>query len=267
MSEAQKVIKYFAVAFAISLIASIFLGIYYAGNIIGDVLIENSREKGLNIHEFASNANILNINLRASKLIIKEGTTLKVENKNQDIQVEQDLNKLSIEEKKHNLFKDSNNREVVVYIPENMIFDKVYIANGAGVIDIDKLRTKELSLELGAGEITLHNLDVQNKTTIDSGAGEVRIDNALLNNLDLDVGIGEFTLNGEVLGTSEIDAGIGELNVSLSGGKETYKIKAEKGLGSIKIDNVEYKDEIIYGEGMNEIEIDGGIGSIDIRFN
>ena len=50
------------------------------------------------------------------------------------------------------------------------------------------------------------------------------------------------------------------------GNKENYTIKANKGIGSIKIDGKEVSNDITYGNGENNIKIDGGIGEIKIDF-
>lgn len=265
MSEAQKIIKYVAIAFAVSLIVSIFSGIYYLGGIVGHAVIDNEKE-GINIEDYSNETTILNINISVSKLIIKEGPTFKVENNNDDINVKQDFNKLSIVEKVH-LFKIFDKSEVTVYIPSEMIFDKVYISNGAGTINIEDLKTKDLTLELGAGKIEINNLKVDNSANIDSGAGEVIINNANINNLSLQAGVGKFTLNTVLKGKSNIEAGIGSLNINLLDSKENYKIYALKGLGSINIDNRDFSNESVYGNGNNEIDIEGGVGSININFD
>ena len=56
------------------------------------------------------------------------------------------------------------------------------------------------------------------------------------------------------------------MNINLQGEKQSYKIQADKGLGSIKIDRKEISSGEIFGDGQNYIEIDGGIGNIDINF-
>lgn len=266
MSTTQKIIKYVAVAFAISLILGIISGIYYIGKEIGGFLTESNKEKSIEISEYPNTSNILSIDIAASKLIIKEGASLKVENNNEYITTEQDNNKLSIKEKKHHSFFASKDSELTIYIPKDLTFDEVFISNGAGIINIEKLISKNLKLELGAGEVTINNLEVLKDTSIDSGAGAVTISKSNLNNLDLNVGVGKFIINSILTGNSKIDAGIGELNINLLDSKENYLITADKGIGSIKIDGVEYKNETSYGNGENKIDIDGGIGSINISF-
>lgn len=265
MNEMQKLIKYSAIAFAIFLIFNIFVGIYSIGMFVGNIFFDSSHSEVLKIDEFSDDVSILSIDIKASKLIIKNGDTLKVENNNKYINSHQDHNKVEIVEKKHYWFSH-NDSEVIVYIPDDMIFDKLYISSGAGVINAEELSTKELVLELGAGKIEIDDLEAKNNAKISSGAGEVIINSGEIRNLDLDVGVGKFTLNTILTGDNEIEAGVGELNVNLLDNEENYTILAEKGIGDLKIAGKSYGDKITYGTGKSKIEIDGGIGSINVNF-
>ncbi|MBP3919949.1 MAG: DUF4097 family beta strand repeat protein [Bacilli bacterium] len=266
MSSAQKVIKYFAIAFAISLIVGIFMGIYQAIGAIGGALTNGTGKDGLNINNYSNTSNILSVDIKASKLKIVEGESLKVKSDNKYITSNQDYNKLSVTEKKSSIFKTKDMEEVIIYVPKDMIFDKVYISNGAGKINIENITARDLELEIGAGKLEIDKITTYNNTEIESGAGEVIIKNANINNLDLDAGVGKFTLNASMKGKSNIDAGVGELNINLLDSKDNYSIYAENGIGSITIDGDSIKDDSTYGTGNNKIDIDGGIGSINIKF-
>lgn len=266
MSSAQKVIKYFAIFFAISLIVCIFFGIYQAVGAVGDVLTNNVSSKGLNIKHYPNSSNILSVDITYSKLKIVEGDNFKIESDSKYIISKQDHNKLSIKEKSKGLFETRRNKIVTIYIPKDMIFDKVYISNGAGIIDIENITTKELKLDIGVGKVQIDEITSLNNTNVESGAGEVTIKRAKLNNLNLDAGVGKFTINGELTGKSEIDAGVGDLNINLLGDKDCYGIYVETGIGNISIDGKKIKDSTTYGIGNNKVDIDGGVGNINIRF-
>lgn len=119
---------------------------------------------------------------------------------------------------------------------------------------------------MGAGKVKMENLVVLSSASIEGGAGEVSVLNADIYNLDLDMGVGEFTLEGRLSGTNNINAGIGELNVRLLDSKDNYIVKTSKGLGNIKIDGSNIKDNTTYGSGENTLNISGGIGSINVNF-
>ena len=87
-----------------------------------------------------------------------------------------------------------------------------------------------------------------------------------MNNLDLDMGVGKLSLTSKLTGNNKIDSGVGAIDLSLIGSLEDYKISLDKGIGKATISGEDMKDDYTYGTGINKIDIDGGIGSINIDF-
>ena len=81
------------------------------------------------------------------------------------------------------------------------------------------------------------------------------------------MGIGKFELASNLTGRNDIDAGVGKLDLNLLDSIENYSIKADKGIGSITINRKEVSDSMQYGNGDTIIDIDGGVGSIEIKSN
>ncbi|MBO4992206.1 MAG: hypothetical protein J6E42_08640, partial [Firmicutes bacterium] len=79
-------------------------------------------------------------------------------------------------------------------------------------------------------------------------------------------GVGEVNMVSSLKGKSKIDYGVGELNLTLVGEPEDYTISLDKGLGSAIIDGKEMGDGAVYGDGENSVEIDGGIGELNVRW-
>lgn len=267
MTSAQRIIKYLALGFAIFLIITIFSSIMFGLSAVSNVFDDNSSDiledlKDLNIN--GNDISVLDIDISAANLMIKTGEALKVETNNKYINYKLDGNKLTIKEKKHNWFFKKNKSDLVVYIPENFMFDGVSIDTGAGKIEVEEINTRILDIDFGAGKANINNLVVESRAEIDGGAGEISILNGSINNLDLDVGVGKFTLNSKLTGSTKIDAGVGELNMNILGSIEDYEIRVDKGIGSAKLNNQDMKNERIYGTGINSIDIDGGVGSINI---
>lgn len=266
MTTAQKIIKYFAIGLAFAIIlgilSCIMFGLSTISNFFGDKesTIEDLKDIGIN----SNDVSVLDIDIMYANLIIKKGDTLVAQTNNEHITTTNNGNKLIIKEKKHISF--NNNSDLIVYVPEDLIFDGVSINAGAGKIEVESLTTKILEFDLGAGKTTIDNLVVLGSAEIDGGAGQTTISNSSINNLDLDTGVGKCTLVSELIGKNNIDVGVGKLDITLLGEKEDYRIIAEKGLGSIKLDNEEIKSKKVYGNGVNNIDISGGIGSIDIKF-
>lgn len=269
MSNAQKIIKYLAISFAFFLVFNIISGIMHMVMIISNIFNDKDdyeimdKIKDL---EVSDEVKLLDVDVVSSNIVIKIGDTFRAETSNKYIQCKQDYNMIYIAERRHNWFNDSSKSKLTIYIPEDMVLDGVSINSGAGIVSIDKLSTRILNLDLGAAKVNINNLNTYDNTKINGGSGKVTIKNSSLNNLDLNIGVGKFTLEAKLLGNSKIDHGVGEVSLNLIGGKDDYQIHADKGLGSITISGNEMKDDLIVGNGTNKIDIDGGIGNIDINF-
>lgn len=290
MTTAQKIIKYFAIAFAIFLIVSIIslilFGVYALSGVLG--LKDNSKidisgnmqtvdfgsttsgdnnsgnstnnsEQTVNIADITS----LDIEVKYTNLIIRNGDTFRYETNNDNIIYRQNQNTLKIEEKGKWIFGDIESN-LIIYIPENFNLNKINIEAGAGKVEIENLNAESLDLELGAGEASISNLNVTSRCKLEGGAGRLNVLNGNLNNLDLDMGMGEVNINASITGNSDIDAGIGTLNLNLQGSKADYRIRLDKGVGNIRINGENISNGSTYGEGANLIKIDDGIGNINI---
>jgi hypothetical protein len=243
MTEAQRIIKYIAIAFAIFLIVTIISGIsfgIYGLFTLGDNLISNQ-----NIEEKCQSAeeHCLQISLAAANLNIKTGEAVKVDTKNDKIETTIEGGKIIIAEKGRHLFDSYNDRDVTLYLPEDISYDKIYISGGAGNINIESLSTSNLEMSLGVGSSEIKNLDAKN-AKISTGIGDTKID--------------DFETED-----AKISAGIGEVSVSLKSKAEDYRIEVSKGIGSITLNDTSLSDGII-GSGSKKLDISGGIGSVKI---
>ena len=261
MTKLQKIIKYFAIGLAISLIVSIFsLFVSIISNIFGFKTSDKIDE--VVIKEIKSDILEMDIEIDNAKLTFKTDNVFKIE-ANNNIRIKENNKKLVIKEKS-SLFND-NLEEIIIYIPNTKKFNIVSIEAGSGNIKIDNLITGGLDLELGAGRFESNLLSVSNNASIDAGAGMVNIMGALINNLDLDMGIGEVVISGTLTGLNEIDAGVGKLEVNLNEFINNYNFYIEKGIGDIYINGEEVYNQYNSGTGINRININGGIGRIDIN--
>lgn len=283
MTSIQKVIKYLAIAFAIFLIVTIVLSVVGALFIFSGVLnltedVTKNVTTEMTVMDIineeyvvqdvdSENISNLDIELFYTDLVIKIGDKFKVEGNTKNIKCERSGKILKIKEQKNGWFSKNNLTSLIVYIPEDFKFEKADIVAGAGKIHILDFNSKNLDLELGAGETVIEKIYISNECKIEGGAGEIAILSGSINNLDLDLGIGATNISAEITGKNEINAGVGNVNISLDGVKENYKIKVDKGLGSIKINGLEAENGKLYGDGNNFIDIDGGIGNIEVTYS
>lgn len=266
MTSAQKVIKYAAMAFAIFLIVTIVGGILGAFGIITNFRGNDNVLKETKIYEIMDTVTDLELDVKAAELSVVTGEKLKVESNLKNLRVDVKNGKLVVEDKTHNWLGGSGGAKLILSVPEEIVFEEAEISTGAGTVEIDRLQSEQLAMKLGAGEVTLENIDVKSKTKIDGGAGEITIQNSSLCNLDFDIGVGEVKCEAAIPGESEIHTGVGETKLTLKGAKEDYRISVDKGLGSIKIDGQSVSDGQKYGSGKNEVEIDVGVGAVRVDF-
>ena len=272
MKNAQKIIKYVAIAFglylAINIIGLIILGFsMLLGIDVGlDVLsdLKNNKEL-LQYGQTFNNVEKLDIEIDFADLEIKTGDELGVEGQiYEDFKIEVQNNTLKIKDtNKKWLFNSSDVAKLIVYVPETFEFNEAEIDIGAGTTNIGQLKAKNLELNLGAGAVKIQNCYAK-KSEIECGAGKVTIENSSLENLRFEAGVGEVYYNGYILGNSDIECGVGKMTLNLEGGIDLYSIRTEQGIGAIKL-NGEKIGNNEKGNGENRVEIQGGIGEIEIN--
>ncbi|MBS5805614.1 MAG: DUF4097 family beta strand repeat protein [Firmicutes bacterium] len=259
MNTTQKVIKTFAICLAALIILSIINGVAHL------VTSAFSFNNDVNINEtYNSDINNIKIDVGTTNMVIKYGDTFSItaENVSKEFKIKEEGNTLVIKEKNITIFGNKKSSHTTITIPNDL--NNLSIDIGAGKLELSDITSNNFSLNQGAGKVVITNL-ISNNTTIDGGAGELHITSSKLQNLDLELGAGKCYYNGILLGNNKIDQGVGELILDLY--REDYTIKASKGLGSITINGESYSKDVTVGEGINDIKIDGGIGSIIINTN
>lgn len=259
-------IKYLSMGFAIflafSIISSIIFGITSLGMIFD---YRDSKEDigDLVDLETMNNVSDLEIDVKEIDVIIKNGSSFRVSTNNKRIECVNKGSKLYISQKGHNFNKYMG--ELVIYIPDNYVFNNIYLNSGAGKIDVEEINAKDIDLNLGAGKVYINEINASNEASIDGGAGEIVIDSGRISNLDLDMGAGKLTLSAYLEGNNDIDAGVGAINLNLYGTDDDYKFILDKGIGTAKYNGIEMKSDTYYGNGKTMVSIDGGVGSIIIN--
>lgn len=260
MTEAQKGIKYFAYALAIFIIISICMLFLEIVSSVSEAFEEPSDNINLSEVDYT---NYMKLDLIKANLVVKTGSKLEVTSDSDNLVIEQINNKISVSEKKSKYGEEMN---LTITIPSDFAFDYVEIDSSIGNIDIDKLSTRNLDLDIGTGKLNIDNLTVNKSADIDTGTGKVDINNAFVNELDLDLGVGSGVFNGIIVGESYIDAGIGSFTLELNESIDNYKFYIDNGIGSILVNGNKVIDEYV-GKGNTLIKIDGGIGKFEINTN
>ena len=235
MKTTQRIIKYFAILLAILIIISIVSALLFGLNIFSGILgltkenISNKENSeiltSVETEKYFENRQINNmkIELYYANLIIEVGNNFHVQTNTNNIEYKQSNNQLVVKEKNANLFNSNNQRTITITIPVDTVLDTVSIEAGAGEIQIEKMATKNLDLEIGAGTVNITDLQVTQKAKIEGGAGRLEMLSGEIANLDLEMGIGDLMLATSLSGNNKIDAGIGKLELTLTDGLDNYR--------------------------------------------
>ena len=275
MTTLQKVIKYLALAFAIFLTVSIVGGILSAVGLLGSLFSDDDAEWGDVIGEtknytVSSEISDLNIQINAADFYIKEGNGFSVESNLKNLEVDEKNGCLTLKDLTKIKLNGSNayeNAVLTIWVPVGTVFDNVNIKTGAGRFTVDSLSAATIGFELGAGDVTISKLIAEKSANIEGGAGRITISDGAIKNLDLEMGLGQLNLTSALTGDCNLDSGVGEMNVTLLGSKDDYELDIEKGIGNITVDGKNVTDFGSSGNGANEVDIHGGVGAINVRFN
>lgn len=265
MTTFQRVIKYLAMAFAVFLVVSIIGGLLSTVGIFFGFFENGGVTEDITVYSVSSDITSLNIEIGAADFTIKESDGFSVESNLEHLTVEEKDGVLLIKENKK-FGVTYNGAVLTLCIPEGAAFEKAKLVTGVGRLTVDTLSADKLTLELGAGEVSIQELNATTSADIDGGAGKITVDSGSLKNLELDMGVGQLNLTSALLESSELDLGIGETNLTLMGTKDDYRIDLDKGVGSVKVDGESTENNSAVGNGQNRVDIDGGIGAINIFF-
>lgn len=261
----QKAVKYAAIALAVLLIVSIIGGILGVFGILGWITEKDGVDQDMIQYPVSGTVNALEIHIVAADFTIKQADRFSVESNLKNLSVKESGGVLTIREK-DSFATNYSGASLVLYIPAGFVFEDAQIETGAGRVQIGVLSAGKLELELGAGQVEIGELNASSRAKIEGGAGKVTVTGGTLYNLDLEMGVGQLKLTSALRGDCELDMGVGEANVTLVGTQADYRIRLQKGIGNATVEGVNGEAGGVYGTGVNEIEINGGVGSIKVSF-
>lgn len=225
-----------------------------------DVVLDETKT-----YEITSEIHSLDIQINAADFKIVSADNFGVESNLKYLSVSEKDGVLKIvDEPKSN--SNYTNAILTLYVPNGVVFNDVDIETGAAKMTVDTLSASSVELKLGAGDVRFESLNASSEVDIDGGAGQITIVSGTLNDLSLEMGMGELNLTAAVFGESDLKFGVGESNVTLLGSKDDYKVDIEKGIGKITVDGKTVTDFGSSGNGQNHIEIEGGVGAINLNF-
>lgn len=262
MTDTQKIIKYAAIALAVLIIFGIISGIVTA---VGSIIGIGSGVGESRTYETEGEIKSLEVEIGAADFRIEIGDAFSVESNLKNLTFRQTGDRLILREKSLGS-KKYEGAFLTVYIPEGTVFSEIDITTGAGKFTAESLSAEKVDLEFGAGEVNIGELNAIREADIEGGAGKITVGGGSLCDLQIDMGVGELVLKSEIVGEGEFNLGVGKVDIILLGGRDNYTVELNKGLGGINFDGESISTGRTMGNGKNNVEINGGIGSITVNF-
>ena len=217
----------------------------------------------------------LSISINAGTLDIKQGDGDKIQ-----VDVQTDGGRVAVTQEADTLFVEDKTKsmlgnqhiEITLYLPEKVSFDNVDIDVDAGEVisDYDGLDCKELTLNVDAGHMSIRNVKASDTAEISVGAGKIEIAAIEVKDLNMDTGVGQMEITGSVTGDVVADCGVGALDLALSNKEQDFNYEIDCGLGEIKVGSNNFSGfdgtKSMDNDASQDMEIDGGVGSIKVTF-
>lgn len=239
----------------------LLLALPFSGCMAENATLEQSRT-----YSVETQIRTLVIQVGAAELTITQGAEFSVTSNLKFLSVTEDSGELRIIDTK-TAGVTYNDPVLSLQVPANTVFDRVEITCGAGKLSADLLTAEAIKFQLGAGDLNIGILNADVYAEITGGAGEINISGGTIRGLSLSMGTGTLNLTAQLLGDNQLTLLTGESNVTLLGGRELYTIGVEKGIGSITVDAIEITDSYYSGSGENKVQIEGGIGRLNLLFD
>lgn len=272
MKGVQGVVKVLAITFAVFLICGIGATLVGVGTLVGYVFGGMHNADNTEWSEAVIGDRLdfeeLDIEVGATNVRIERGDGFQILADEEVIEFRRSGNKVYLKEKDFGWFENWNKigGELKIILPEDAGELRRFSLNaGAGTVYAEEIHVYEADIALGAGRAEFSGLNVTGKTKMDGGAGYLKLTDANLTNIDLDMGVGKVEIDGKITGSGTIDAGVGKLELRLKGSEDDYRMRFEKGLGSITVNGVSKGDGETWGNGKDLVKVDGGVGAIEIR--
>lgn len=160
-------------------------------------------------------------------------------------------------------------KRVTLFIPEEQYFEEVEVELGAGEITLENVNTGEMSLEVGAGGIYCRNIKA-GELEASVGAGEIKLDGIDVEVLDVEVGMGEIVGNGSIRKSASLECSMGNLELTLKGSERDFNYRLEVAVGNLTLGRNSYsglaKEQNIQNGAEKNMDIQCSMGNATILF-
>ena len=239
------------IIYSLLFVASLFMGIKDDSN------LQEKKITNMNIAALDLDLGFVNLNMEA-------GSEFKVETNIKNIEIKEYEHKLKISTE-NSVGIMNRNRTINITIPEHLDLETIDLDIGGGNITVKNIVAKSYNVSLGMSKANFDNITATEKIKFDNGMGSIKVTNSTFSNLDFSNGIGSAKLEAFLGGKTILENGVGSLEAIILNQKKNYTIDISNGLGSVRIDGEDISQKKV-GTGEKELNLDNGVGSVDIKF-
>lgn len=209
-----------------------------------------------NIH-FESNGYIERLNIEVSKANVQiheshdsQNIQIIAENIYSGFDVYQKNDKIVIDQPHYWGVNQPVNAKIDIYIPSDMILDKIDIDMSAGNAKIENIKAKKIDIDAAAGVLSVNHIECHD--------------------FKLDASMGNTTIKYLDAQKIDINSGMGNVKMLLKGHENDYNYNINVGLGRVNIGDENFSGIIKKGvfdsdESVKKLDIDCGLGNVDIE--
>lgn len=170
----------------------------------------------------------------------------------------------------NNISHALNDHHIEIQIPEDFEFENVTLEVGAGEMTLDKIICeKDISLEVGAGDITIHYL-VSKDADFEVGAGNLYINDGSLKEASFEVGLGNLTYTGNVTNDLKASCGMGNIELFLKENQKDHNYHVSCAMGNITLGSNNYSgaalEQKLDYDAKYTYTLDCTMGNIDVIY-
>ncbi|MDF2484878.1 MAG: hypothetical protein K0R46_1046 [Herbinix sp.] len=172
-----------------------------------------------------------------------------------------------------NIFRWNDNftPRITITLPEDFVADNMSIVIKAGDVEADVIRATTGDFNLAAGRLVVKMLEVSQESSYEIGAGQMTLSNVKVNNITVDCGVGDVRIEGDVTGESDISCDVGKVELDLDRDEDDYSYDISASIGNVSIDNNSYhniSNRVINNDNAeNDLSLICEIGKISVDFN
>lgn len=162
------------------------------------------------------------------------------------------------------------NAEIVLYLPANLVLDRVSLEIGAGDVSMDEVpfTCSKMKVEIGAGKWKAELLTVLEKLKVEIGVGKAKMKEVTAGRVSIECGAGSCIYKGRINGDAKVECSVGKCSFQLENKESDFDYDISCALGSVTINGNKiksfaaqktYKNENVIGKA----ELGCGLGSIE----